>query len=463
MAVLPDMSNVFDENLSAEERRHNFYENGDRLMEAIFYGDTGAYEYQFTNLTRAKYKLDRDWLSKNKGLDIDLVESFAISIRNILHDRVNSPTIKFGKYAYSDFELFIFSKRELLGGNHKYNSILDLLVMPLNGMANIQLKSLGDYNEIYTRPIIQLSTDRYFVTSTFQASRALYETPFYWMIEDESYRPTAQKNRGEIAEQIVYQKLITVFGIDAVYRNVLIKENRQKTITDIDVLLLHQQTAVIFQIKSKRLTLLSRQGDIKAIKRDIEAAFGDAYHKQGLVAREILLNKKNSYRFDNIPFESIITVKDCVVVVVTLDFYPAMMAQISSLIDANEECSPIGISIFDLENIITTLKTKDRIVSYFLQRAMYSKHFIADNEMAMLAFYLKYGLKRKDNLDVVYLDNSWAKDIDIMLRANHLKGLEQLEINRRLTDVTIKAKKKIGRNDMCICGSGLKYKNCHGK
>src|SRR5690606_34780902 len=266
-----------------------FYENGDRLMEAIFYGDTGAYEYQFTNLTRAKYKLDRDWLSKNKGLDIDLVESFAISIRNILHDRVNSPTIKFGKYAYSDFELFIFSKRELLGGNHKYNSILDLLVMPLNGMANIQLKSLGDYNEIYTRPIIQLSTDRYFVTSTFQASRALYETPFYWMIEDESYRPTAQKNRGEIAEQIVYQKLITVFGIDAVYRNVLIKENRQKTITDIDVLLLHQQTAVIFQIKSKRLTLLSRQGDIKAIKRDIEAAFGDAYHKQGLVAREILL------------------------------------------------------------------------------------------------------------------------------------------------------------------------------
>ena len=26
-----------------------------------------------------------------------------------------------------------------------------------------------------------------------------------------------------------------------------------------------------------------------------------------------------------------------------------------------------------------------------------------------------------------------------------------------------KAKKKIGRNDPCWCGSGKKYKQCHGK
>jgi preprotein translocase subunit SecA len=27
----------------------------------------------------------------------------------------------------------------------------------------------------------------------------------------------------------------------------------------------------------------------------------------------------------------------------------------------------------------------------------------------------------------------------------------------------VKAEKKVGRNDPCPCGSGLKYKNCHGK
>ena len=26
-----------------------------------------------------------------------------------------------------------------------------------------------------------------------------------------------------------------------------------------------------------------------------------------------------------------------------------------------------------------------------------------------------------------------------------------------------RAEKKVGRNDPCPCGSGLKYKNCHGK
>ncbi|MGA8017401.1 MAG: SEC-C metal-binding domain-containing protein [Desulfobacterales bacterium] len=27
----------------------------------------------------------------------------------------------------------------------------------------------------------------------------------------------------------------------------------------------------------------------------------------------------------------------------------------------------------------------------------------------------------------------------------------------------IKRKKKIGRNDPCHCGSGVKYKKCHGR
>ncbi|MBM3436738.1 MAG: hypothetical protein FJY07_11040, partial [Bacteroidetes bacterium] len=27
----------------------------------------------------------------------------------------------------------------------------------------------------------------------------------------------------------------------------------------------------------------------------------------------------------------------------------------------------------------------------------------------------------------------------------------------------VKREKKVGRNDQCPCGSGKKYKNCHGK
>ena len=47
------------------------------------------------------------------------------------------------------------------------------------------------------------------------------------------------------------------------------------------------------------------------------------------------------------------------------------------------------------------------------------------------------------------------------------------QLNARHDDLTtngeqksnspVKAEKKIGRNDPCPCGSGKKYKNCHGK
>ncbi|PJA95306.1 MAG: hypothetical protein CO129_12540, partial [Ignavibacteriales bacterium CG_4_9_14_3_um_filter_34_10] len=37
------------------------------------------------------------------------------------------------------------------------------------------------------------------------------------------------------------------------------------------------------------------------------------------------------------------------------------------------------------------------------------------------------------------------------------------ESSRRGVQQPIKAEEKIGRNDPCPCGSGKKYKHCHGK
>ena len=31
------------------------------------------------------------------------------------------------------------------------------------------------------------------------------------------------------------------------------------------------------------------------------------------------------------------------------------------------------------------------------------------------------------------------------------------------SNAPVRVEKKVGRNDPCPCGSGLKYKNCHGK
>lgn len=40
---------------------------------------------------------------------------------------------------------------------------------------------------------------------------------------------------------------------------------------------------------------------------------------------------------------------------------------------------------------------------------------------------------------------------------------QQLDVIREAKQEVYRAEKTVGRNDPCPCGSGLKYKNCHGR
>ena len=63
------------------------------------------------------------------------------------------------------------------------------------------------------------------------------------------------------------------------------------------------------------------------------------------------------------------------------------------------------------------------------------------------------------------------KDITLyLLKAEIRQNLEVKQVkgstnsgSEKAVKNTIKKGKKIGRNDKCVCGSGLKYKNCCGK
>ncbi len=49
------------------------------------------------------------------------------------------------------------------------------------------------------------------------------------------------------------------------------------------------------------------------------------------------------------------------------------------------------------------------------------------------------------------------------LQASRMQAAAQAGQQERQKTMPIQAEKKIGRNDPCPCGSGKKYKNCHGK
>lgn len=458
LALMPKFDANFINKSSNSHSEKTFFQSGELLKEAIFYGDAGAYEHQLTHYVKTKYSLDQEWLLEHKRLDIEQINVFASNVRDLLYQRLNAPNITKGKLTRNDFNLFLFSKKKLTKEIKSNESILNLLTLELGKGVNSKLNDIGDYNELASKPFVKLPNGKYFITSTFQVSKALYESPFYWMLSDKDYIATALANRGKIAESIVINILSTVFEKEKIFPNVLIKKSRQKTITDIDVLLQEEDTAILFQVKSKRLTTLSKKGDIESIKKDIAGAFGYAYTSQGLDAREIILHKNDQYTFENISLDRIKKINECIIVVVTLDYYPAMMAQIKSLITPFKKCHPIGISIFDLEIILYILKSKSNVIEYFKKRSKFSDKFYADNEMGMLAYHIRNGLDTPNNSDFIYVDNSMAKNID-----RHIRTTIVSKLNTSSVDYQPVHPSKPGRNSPCPCGSGEKYKHCHGK
>ena len=49
------------------------------------------------------------------------------------------------------------------------------------------------------------------------------------------------------------------------------------------------------------------------------------------------------------------------------------------------------------------------------------------------------------------------------LQASRMQAAAQAGQQDRSKPMPVHVEKKVGRNDPCPCGSGKKYKNCHGK
>lgn len=109
-----------------------------------------------------------------------------------------------------------------------------------------------------------------------------------------------------------------------------------------------------------------------------------------------------------------------------------------------------GISYISLDtNNINDLR--DRLLKYSMARKYRSKcdAWLGIGSLLSSPYMLDY---------IVYSDETWEYDQELELLANQL-----LDSNKNRKVISLIGKKKIGRNDPCPCGSGLKYKKCCGK
>ncbi|HLD98850.1 MAG TPA: SEC-C metal-binding domain-containing protein [Bdellovibrionota bacterium] len=443
---------------------------GDMLVEPIFYSGTGVYDFQYLDFLPKKYQYDHEWLKAKRGFVFaEVVEIFKRTkellqrnservhlyvSRGLEQAKEKARKSYKGKDFEADFQQVVkmaelhqyadlFFDDTLVGLDPKteefraaahrafYRNLINLFTIEKSKLLKLsggdyfirnfsicpgdplcsRFAGIGAYNVASTQPLIELDNDRLLLPIPFVLSEAIYEAPFYWMMGDDSYKNTASDNRGDAGEEIVFQFLSKVFGRNA-YRRVLVKTGNAQTETDVDVLCLLGSKALCVQVKSKKLTELSRRGDNESLKNDFQKAVQDAY-EQAWIARQKILDKTSKFFDENGEIRLSEGIDDVYMLVVTTENYPSLTHQVHTLLKLKENSpSPLAFTAFDLEMVTHYLTDPYDLLYYIRQRIKLIDYFQGGEEMTFLGYHLSRKLWREEEADWVLLDTCWAQAID---------------------------------------------------
>lgn len=430
------------------------------IQEAIYYNGDLAFDYEYLYFLPRKYKYDAEWLKQNYCFDPEEVGKIALKIKEILQKKVSSvlcfpnTSIDFKQMGFETEEAFKmnleFAKyykiipsfdensniEEITSSIHSFcNSLLDLFTINDTELkdflcANALLKNFslelgknrnekyhrfGDYNILQEKPIIRLSERSYLIPLVYPVFTSLYETPFYWIMEDTHYRKTAGNHRGTAGEDMVYELLEPIFGEEHIFRDLEIKNSKHHTITDIDTLCVLGSKAICFQVKSKKLSQASRTGSLEQLTNDFKFAVQDAY-EQGLICRNYILNQRNVF-FVSRNNHDIVNISDTIdevyIVCLTSENYPALIHQVHELLRIKgNDPSPLVFSVFDLKLITHYLNDPYKFTYYIRQRIKTSSYFISNTEVNLLSFHLFHNLFPDPKYSREIIDDNYAYEIN---------------------------------------------------
>lgn len=389
---------------------------GSMVTEPIFYGGSGAYDFQYLEFAVKKYEQDAEWIARHIGITVSEMSDITRDLKKLNEHKFNTlPAFRsksFSEICAFALSVFCFEENDLqqFGEETVRAFIKAFSLMP--GDANARLELPGQFNQLQSTPIVRLPDGRCFVPVGFNLSEAIYESPFYWMNTDSSYRGEALLHRGHFAEDATANLLRKVFGAANVYTNVEIKQSKSRTVTDIDVLAIVGNKAVIAQVKSKRMTELAKQGDEKKLVADFKLAVQEAYD-QGLLCRQALLGEGSKLFVDGKEIKLREEIDDAYVLCVSLDHYPAVMHQLDVyLTKGPHDPFPLALSIFDLDVLTFYLTDPFEFGYYLRQRVALSDYFKAENEMALLGLHIKHKLFKTGEYDQEMVDSTLAQLID---------------------------------------------------
>ena len=387
---------------------------GHGMVEPIFYGDPGAYIFQYLEMAAKRYVPDQDWIEDNVGIDLATIIEIANAFHQLTLERLRSigPELSPDQAVSELLSAMSFHPDDLPEiGQQALERFFDKFSF-VPGTVNQQFNAMGSYNVVHSHPAVALGDGRYCVLLLPNLAQSVYESPFYWMLGDNQYKNTALKNRGDSTEIITRDLIAPVFGTARVHRGVKVKKGNSD-VTDLDTLAFSGNKALIAQCKSKKLTLTAREGDGEAIQKDFMQAVQDAYN-QGLKGRDALLadDCQLEDKHGN-PIKLPREIDEVYILCVTGDHYPAVISQARVFLQKQEDDPhPIMMSIFNLDVVTYYLNDRFDLLYYLRQRTIHEPHFITASEMSLLGFHLKHKLFPDEEAAGTLVTDGYAQLVD---------------------------------------------------
>ena len=415
-----------------DPQKENPLSAGKAMREPFFYASEAAFLFQYRDFSIDRYNGDKSWLSKNKGFSPEDVKKVINATSEIQVKKLLALKLQCTPENIDSLTLlpaFTFTAEEISEEagltTDRVKNILKAFSLQ-SVPCNQNFSEVGAYNEISAYPIIPVDGGQYILFQGYSLAESSYETPFFWMSQDQGYAEKAKENRGIFTEKFAAERLKAVLGAERVYTNVEIKKGKNR-VGEIDVLAVYADRAVILEAKSKKLTVASRTGSDEHIKKDFEAAVQKAYDQsfrnaEFLMSGEYRLIDENGNTLDiRNDFAEIF------IFCVASDYYPALAHQADHFLKTQEHTiikPPYVMDVFFLDVLCEMLDCPLQFFNYLNRRLRYSKKVKAETELAVLSYHLAYNLWFNDEQDFIDLGVDFSVHVDaaMLSRRDGLPG-----------------------------------------
>lgn len=402
------------------------FARGNVLREPIFYGGESAYNFQYLDFAPRKYAADAPWLRENLGFTIDDAHAVALAIEQVQSSRFNENRKRMRQLHPNEWTMlpcFAVTVSEVAEaanlGPDLTERVLSAFTLPMED-RNGGFSALHDFNAVCATPLLRMPSGEYLALQSYALAESIYDSPFYWMIQDKAYLPNVTKHRGDFTEAFVAERLALVFGQGRVYRNVDVWKSKSSKAGEIDVLVVWGDRAIVVQAKSKRLRLEARKGNDQTIRDDFKKSVQDSYDQavqcaQRLEDKQFALTTASGHEIV-LPHE----LKEIYVLCVVSDHYPALSFQARQFlktVTAPRIQPPLVTDVFTVDVMTEMLQTPLRFLSYINRRANFADQLLASQELTILAYHLKQNLWVNPDVGLIHLADDFSAGLDIAMTA----------------------------------------------